>query len=276
MDTPRERLKPNRSENSSTVADVRVRKLQTGTRVLKATQVVFAIGGSAFALAAIFVAFQQAPDIGILAAIGVAVLGSMFGLVLAVGAWTGLNWFMRMINDNSIRIYGPQFELDLTGKNDYWNNVAADPVDPSDYAPSLADIDFETELSAPIVADGLAETLEIPAAMLFTKHDLRGQLDLVVGAKDGFSPDRLTRAILQHLTIGFEVSPARMSPSIRSEHDTDSAYSVWLTFSVSSLIGQLNNPDLNQWIKQKAADPGTVHIYWDDQLLGKVHLVIAD
>ena len=263
--------------NDSTFAvDIRVKKLQTATAVFKAARVIFALGGAGFAIAAIVVAVGQAPDVGIPAAIGIALAGSLFGLAFAAGMWFGVGWFLRMARVHCIKMFGPQFEHELTGNTDYWDRRAESPADSGDYAPSLANIDFETELTTSIAADRLEETLEIPAAMLFTQHDLRGNIDLVVGARDGFSRDRLTQAILQHVQIEFEGVDSRLSPTSHTEGDTDSEFSVWLCFSVTDMIGEFDRPRLEQWIDEKAAEPGMVSVFWDDRLLGTVRIVVAD
>jgi hypothetical protein len=256
--------------------DVRARKLQTATTVFKAARVVFVLGGAGFAIAAIIVAFRQAPEAGIPGAIGIAVAGTMIGLVFSMGAWFGVGSFLHMAEDNCIQLFGPQFEHDLTGRTDYWDERAARTADSGDHAPSLADIDFETELTTALSADGLEETLEIPAAMLFTKDDLRGNVDLVVGAQDGVSPDRLTQALLRHLQLGFEGRQTRLSPLAHEENDSDSEFSVVLGYSVTDMIGEFERPRLEQWIDEKAAEPGVVIVYWDDRQLGMVRLVVAD
>lgn len=263
-------------DGSTNSVDIRVRKLQNAAVVCKAVRIVFVLGGATFATAAIAVAVGQAPDVGIPAAIGMAFTGSLFGLAFALGGWFGVGSFLNMARDQCIKLFGPQFEQDLTGRTAYWNERAARSTDAGDPAPSLADIDFETELTTPVVADGLAEMLEIPAAMLFTKDDLRGNVDLAVGAQDGFSPDRLTQALLQHLKLGFEERQTRLSPLAHKQSDPDSQFSVVLGFSVTDLIGEFDRPRLEQWIDENAAEPGMVGVYWGDRLLGTVRLVVAD
>ncbi len=278
-------MKSNHNDSNAS-QDIRVRKLQTATAVFKVVRIVFVLCGGGLAIGAMIYAFGQATELGMPSAIGIAVGGAFIGLVFALGAWFGIGWFLNMARDHSIKLFGPRFEQDLTGRTDYWDQRADLPLDsgdhappdcvPTDYVPTLADIDFATELTVPIAADGLEETLEIPAAMFFTKHDLRGNIDLVVGARDGFSPHRLTQALLQHLRIGIDGVQTRLSPLGHTEHDPDSDFSVWLSYSVTDMIGEFDRTALELWIDKKAADPGMVNLYWDDRPLGTVRLVVTE
>lgn len=256
--------------------DVRVKKLQTATAVFKAARVVFALGGAAFAIGAIVVAVGQASEVGIPAAIGIAGVGLLFGLAFARAMWFGIGWAMKAATHHAVQLFGPQFEHDLTGRMDYWNERASQSMDSGEYVPSLANIDFEIELTTAIADDGLEEALQFSAAILFTRDDLRGNVDLPVSAQDGFRPDQLTQALLRHLKIGFEDRKTRLSPLAHEEHDPDSQFSIMVSFSVTDLIGELDRPRLEKWIDAKAGEPGQVGVYWDDRLLGMVRVVVAD
>ena len=263
--------------NDSTDSEViRVKKLQTATVVFKAARVIFALGGAGFAIAAIVVAVGQAPAVGIPAAIGIAGVGSLFGLAFALAMWFGIGWFLQRGTDQSIKMFGPQFELDLTGRTDYWTERASQPTNSGENVPSLANIDFEIELTTTIAADGLEETLEFSAAILFTRDDLRGNIDLPVSAQDGFRPGQLTQALLRHLKIGFEDRKTRLSPVAHEEHDPDGQFSIMVSYSVTDLIGELDRPRVEKWIDEVAGESKTVCVYWDDRLLGTVRLVVAD
>ncbi len=74
--------------------DIRVEKVKSGIRRLNATRVVFAAAGVVFSVAGIVVAFNQAADVGVPAAVGIAAVCSVFGLVLAAGVWFVTGWFI--------------------------------------------------------------------------------------------------------------------------------------------------------------------------------------
>ena len=262
--------------------DIRVRKLQTATAVFMAARVIFAIGGAGFAIATIVVAVGQTPDVGIPAAIGVAGVGSLFGLAFALAMWFGIGWIVKSATGHAIRFFGPLVEHDSTGRmhdrieRASQSTNSGSSTNSGEYVPSLANIDFEIELTTAIAADGLEETLEFSAAILFTRGDLRGNVDLPVSARDGFWPDRLTQALLRYLKIGFEDRKTRLSPLAHEENDPDSQFSIMLSYSVTDLFGELDRPRLEKCIDKMAADPAVVSVYWDDRVLGTVRLVAAD
>lgn len=263
-------------DDSTVPEDIRVKKLQTAMAVFKAARVIFALGGAGFAIAAIVVAVGQATDVGIPGAIGIALAGVLFGLAFAAGMWFGVGWFLQMAQGQCIKMFGPQFEYELTGRTDHWDGRPESPAESDDYAPSLANIDFEIELTTTIAADGLEETLEFSAAILFTRDDLRGNIDLPVSAQDGFRPDQLTQALLRHLKIGFEDRKTRLSPVAHEEHDPDGQFSIMVSYSVTDLIGELDRPRVEKWIDKVGGESKTVCVYWDDRLLGTVRLVVTD
>lgn len=263
-------------DNSALSTDIRVKKLQTATAVFRAARVVFALGGAGFAVAAIVVAVVQAPDVGTPAAIGIALTGTFFGLALAAGMWFGVGWFLHKAKEHGIKMFGPQFEQDLTGRVDYWTERASKSTESGEFVPSLADIDWTVELTTSIAADGLEETLQFSAAMLFTKEDLRGNVELPVSAQNGFRPHLLTRVLLEHLKIGVADWQTRLSPVGHTNYDPDSHFSIWLSYSVTDLIGECDRPRLEQWIDEKRAETPEIRVYWDDRLLGSVRLVVTD
>ncbi len=262
--------------DSAYSVDIRVKKLRTATAVFKAARFIFALGGAAFSIAAIVVAVGQAPDVGIPAAIGIAGVGSLFGLAFALAMWFGIDWALKSATRHAVQLFGPQFEHDLTGRMNYWTERASQSTHSGEYVPSLANIDFEIELTTAIAANGPEETLEFSAAILFTREDLRGNVDLPVSARDGFRPDWLTQALLRHLKIGFEDRKTRLSPLAHEENDHDSQFSIMLSYSVADLIGELDRPRLEKWIDKVATVPAVVSVCWDDRVLGTVRLVVAD
>lgn len=268
-------MKSGRNDSTDS-EDIRVKKLQTATVVFKAARVVFALGGAGFALAAIVVAVGQAPAVGIPAAIGMAGVGSLFGLVFAAGMWFGVGWFLRMARDQSTKMFGPQFEQDLTGKTDYWDQAAAQVPTSSAVEPSTPQLDLDVDLTASIVVSDIEESLTFTAAHLFTQDDLRGNVDLIVAASPGDTPDHLTDALLQHLQLGFDDRQTQLKALGYQPNDPDGTFLVVLCYSVTDLIGELDRPRLEQWIDESAVEAGAVGVYWDDRLLGTVRLVVAD
>lgn len=256
--------------------DARVEKMKSGIRFLRATRIVFVAGGAVFAVAAIAVAFSQATEVGVPAAVGIALIGSLFGLILAAGVWFVVSGFIESAKASAVQLYGPQFESDLTGRTDYWDQKTAQAEDSSAEESSTPQLDLEVDLTASVVVDGVEETLTLTAAHLFTQDDLRGNIDLIVSAAPGDAPDCLTESLLQHLQLGFDGRQTRLETVGHEPNDSDGSFLVVLCYSVTDLIGEFDRPRLEQWIDELAVEPGMISVFWDDRLLGTVRLVIAD
>ena len=111
---------------------------------------------------------------------------------------------------------------------------------------------------------------------IWRPDDLRGNVDLVVSATPGVTPDQLTEALLQHLQLAFEGRETRLTSLSHQPNDLDSSFLVVLCYSVTDLIGEFDRPRLEQWIDEIASEPGMVNVYWDERLLGTVRVVVAD
>lgn len=250
--------------------------MKTAIRVIKVTRGIFVAGGVLFAVAGITLAFGQAGEVGVPAAVGIALTCALFGYILAAGVWFFTGRFMRQAQDFAVRLYGGQFEKDLTGRTDYWDEVAA-PAEASPTEESSTPLlDLDIDLTASVVVHDVEETLTLTAAHLFTQDDLRGNVDLVVSASPGDSPDRLTEALVQHLKLGFDGRETRLTSLAHQPNDPDGSFLVVMAYSVTDLIGEFDRPRLERWIDELAAEPGMVHVYWDKRLLGTVRLVVAD
>lgn len=258
--------------------DERAQKMKSGLQLLKVVRGVFLLGGVAFALAALGLAYKEFDDGNAAQALGIALIGILFGSVLAAGAWFVVSRFMESASEGMIRTFGPQFEQDLTDQTGHWDAVAANSVASTEDASSEAELDFTVELTATVVADDVEETLTVTAAHLFTRDDLRGNVDLVVSALPGNSPDSLTEALLQRLQLEFEGRRTRLSSLAHEANDPDGSFLIVLCYSIADLIEEFefDRPRLEQWINELATFSGTVRIYWDERFLGSVRLVIAD
>lgn len=255
--------------------DIRVQKTETASLVMKVTRGVFAAGGVLFAVAGIAVAFELAGEVGVPAAVGIALTCAFFGFILAAGVWFAVGRFMQSAQDFAVNVHGPQFEEDLTGRTDHWDEVPA-RADSSPPESSTPQLDLDIDLTASVVVHDVEATLTLTAAHLFTQDDLRGNVDLVVSASPGDSPDRLTEELLEHLHLGFEDRETRLKALAHDPNDPDGSFLVVVCFSVTDLIGEFDRPGLEQWIDELAAQPGAVNVYWDERFLGSVRLVIAD
>ncbi len=258
------------------MGDTRVEKLKNGLRVLRAVRVVFALGGLAFAMAGIALAFHQAPEVGVPVALGIAAACSLFGFLFAAGAWFVVGRFMQSAQEFAVKLHGPQFEQELTARTDYWDEVAAQSGSSRAEESPTPQIDLDIDLTATAVAPGVEETLTLTAAQLFIEDDLRGNVDVVVSASPGESPDRLIEALLEHLQLGFDGRETRLRTQAHGPNDPDGSFLVVLCYSVTDLIGELDRTRLERWIDELATEPGMVNVYWDERLLGAVRLVIAD
>lgn len=256
--------------------DTQVEKLKKGLRVLKAARVVFVLGGLAFAVAGIAMAFHQAPEVSVPAAVGIAAACLFFGVIFGAGAWLATAWFMQSAQDFAVRLHGPQFEEELTGRTDYWNKVTAQNETRSAKVTVPPELDLNVDLTATVVVHDIEETLTLTAAHLFIEDDLRGNVDVVVSASPAESPNRLTEALLEHLQLGFDGRATRLRTLAHRPNDPDGSFLVVLCYSVTDLIGEFDQPRLERWIDEFTADPGMANVYWDDRLLGTVRLVIAD
>lgn len=256
--------------------DERVEKVKTGIRSLKATRAVFAVAGISFSLVGIVVAFNRAAEVGVPAAVGIALVCSLFGFILGAGVWFVVGRFTQSAKDFAVKLHGPRFEEDLTGRTDHWDEVSRqNEVSPADDS-STPQLDLDVDLTSSVVVDDVEETLTLTAAHLFTQDDLRGNVDVVVSASPGESPDRLTAALLQHLQLGFDGRETRLEALAHQPNDPDGSFLVVLCYSVTDLIGEFDRPRLEHWIDELAASPGVVSVFWDDRLLGNVRLVVAD
>lgn len=256
--------------------DERVEKGKTGIRSLKAIRAVFVVAGIGFSVAGIVVAFNQAAEVGVPAAVGIALACSLFGFLLAAGVWFVVGWFIQSAQDFTVKVHGPRFEEELTGRTDHWDEVAVKAASlPADES-STPQLDLDIDLTASVVMNDVEETLTLTAAHLFTQDDLRGNVDVVVSATPGRSPDRLTAALLQHLQLGFNGRDTRLEALAHQSNDPDGSFVVVLCYSVTDLIGEFDRPRLELWIDELAASPGVVSVFWDDRLLGTVRLVVAD
>lgn len=259
--------------------EFRAENILKGFRKLKVFRVVFLVLASLIAIIGIVVGLKQAVDDGNPGPAAFGLIFAVFTLFVAGGVWYFIDYFMKSATESMVKLNGAQFEQELTGEVNYWKDAEQFAEKNPNSVPNWGDLSIQA--TANVNVNGVEVTLQLSSANLFTKEDLRGNIDIVVAAEPSNEILTLVQTLCDHLTLRLPVRQKTLPCLSHGNHDPeDASFATVLGYSFFDLVEEFEfNPDreqLDAWLDEFAAASPMIEVLWDDHMIAEVPCHVVD